>query len=59
MEDLLAHAVDNMRIKNAGKTQLARRPEQPPPSLLVRADCWLRPVGLPGSLCMSLTQEAQ
>ena len=35
MEDLLAHAVDNMRIKNVSKTQLARRAEQPKPSLLV------------------------
>ncbi len=35
MEDLLAHAVDNMRIKNVNKTQLARRAEQPKPSLLV------------------------
>ncbi len=37
MEDLLAHAVDNMRIKNVSKTQLARRAEQPKPSLLVSA----------------------
>ena len=35
MEDLLAHAVDNMRIKNVNRTQLARRAEQPAPSLLV------------------------
>ena len=38
MEDLLAHAVDNMRIKNVSKTQLARRAEQPKPSLLVSTD---------------------
>ena len=38
MEDLLAHAVDNMRIKNVSKTQLARRAEQSKPSLLVSAD---------------------
>ena len=37
MEDLLAHAVDNMRIKNVDRTQLARRAEQPAPSLLVRS----------------------
>ena len=39
MEDLLAHAVDNMRIKNVSKTQLARRAEQPKPSLPVGASC--------------------
>ena len=39
MEDLLAHAVDNMRIKNVSQTQLARRPEQPKPSLLVSKEC--------------------
>ena len=39
MEDLLAHAVDNMRIKNVSKTQLARRAEQPKPSLLVSKEC--------------------
>lgn len=39
MEDLLAHAVDNMRIKNVSKTQLARRAEQPKPSLLVSTEC--------------------
>ena len=37
MEDLLAHAVDNMRIKNVDRTQLARRAEQPAPSLLVHS----------------------
>ena len=51
MEDLLAHAVDNMRIKNVSKTQLARRAEQPKPSLLVRTEC----CSLTEEICLGCT----
>lgn len=36
LEDLLSHAVENMRIKNAGNTKFAARPKQQTPSLMVR-----------------------
>ena len=36
LEDLLAHAVENLRLKNAAKTSLAGRPSTQAPSLLVR-----------------------
>lgn len=35
LEDLLAHAVESMRIKNAAKTSLAGRPPTQAPSLIV------------------------
>lgn len=35
LEDLLAHAVENLRIKNAAKTTLAGRPPTQAPSLMV------------------------
>lgn len=43
LEDLLAHAVENLRLKNAAKTSLAGRPSTQAPSLMVRSALQLSP----------------